>query len=73
MEKNRIKLLKVMGLKIQMLRKQKEITQKEFAGRLGISRSYMGYIEQGRQYPSLKLLMTIAICLGVRTADLLTN
>jgi transcriptional regulator with XRE-family HTH domain len=64
-------VLQAIGLKIQMLRKQKRLTQQEFAEKLEISRSYMGYIEQGRQYTSLKLLIKIAELLGIDLHELL--
>lgn len=53
-------ILKELGLHIQMLRKQKGLTQQELAKKVNINRSYMGYIEQGRNAPSLKLLIKIA-------------
>lgn len=70
MTKSTEKTLKTLGVKIQKLRKQTGLTQEEFAHRLGISRVYMGYIEQGRESPSLKLLMKIARRFGVKIEDL---
>lgn len=70
MAKSRAKTLKTMGRKIQKLRKREKITQEEFAARLGISRTYMGYVEQGRESPSLKLLLKIARRLKVSIEDL---
>lgn len=64
------RVLEILGKKIQKLRKQKDFTQEEFAARLGISRVYMGYIEQGRESPSLKLLMKIAGKLDVKIENL---
>ena len=46
------------------------MSQEEFAYKLGISRVYMGYIEQGRESPSLKLLIKIAGKLNVNIEDL---
>jgi len=60
MAKSTKKTLKTLGWKIQKLRKQKKLTQEELAHQLGISRVYMGYIEQGRESPSLKLLIKIS-------------
>lgn len=60
MPKSTARTLKTLGWKIQKLRKQAHLTQEELAGELRISRVYMGYIEQGRESPSLKLLMKIA-------------
>lgn len=59
-----------MGWKVQKLRKQKKLTQEELADQLRISRVYMGYIEQGRESPSLKLLMKIARRLDVKVENL---
>lgn len=59
MRKN-AKLPKVLGRKIQKKRKQLELTQEDVAYKVGISRAYMGYIEQGRNAPSLEILEKIA-------------
>lgn len=37
-----------------------ELTQEELGDKVGISRAYMGYIEQGRYAPSLEVLEKIA-------------
>lgn len=70
MPKSTVKTLKTLGRKIQKLRKQAKITQEELADKLGISRVYIGYIEQGRESPSLKLLMKIARRFSVKVEDL---
>lgn len=59
MRKN-AKLPKVLGKKIQKRRKDVGLTQEELGERVGISRAYMGYIEQGRYAPSLEVLEKIA-------------
>lgn len=55
MRKN-AKLPKVLGKKIQKRRKEVGLTQEALAFKLGISRAYMGYIEQGRYAPSLEVI-----------------
>lgn len=70
MVKSTKKTLKTLGWKVQKLRKQKKLTQEELADQLGISRVYMGYIEQGRESPSLKLLMKVSRKFGVKIEDL---
>ena len=70
MPKKPNKALKTLGRKIQRLRKNHEITQEELAEMVHISRVYMGYIEQGRESPSLKLLMRLSKKLGVKVEDL---
>lgn len=62
--------LKALGRKIQKLRKAQKITQEELAEIVGISRVYMGYIEQGRESPSLKLLIKLSKKMGVKVEDL---
>ncbi|KKP68177.1 MAG: Helix-turn-helix domain protein [Candidatus Roizmanbacteria bacterium GW2011_GWA2_35_19] len=59
MRKN-AKLPKVLGKKIQKRRNVCGITQEELANKVNISRAYMGYIEQGRNSPSLEVLEKIA-------------
>jgi transcriptional regulator with XRE-family HTH domain len=70
MSKKLNKSFKTLGRKIQKLRKAQNLTQEELAEMTGISRVYMGYIEQGRESPSLKLLMKLAKRLGVRVENL---
>lgn len=59
MRKN-AKLPKVLGKKIQKRRKEVGLTQEDLGFKVGISRAYMGYIEQGRYAPSLEVLEKIA-------------
>lgn len=70
MPKTSAQTLKSLGKKVQKLRKEKELSQEELAHQLGISRVYMGFIEQGRETPSLKLLMKISRKFGVKLEDL---
>lgn len=70
MPKSAKQILKNLGWKIQKLRKETKTSQEKFADKLGISRVYMGYIEQGRERPSLKLLIKIARKFSVGIADL---
>lgn len=55
-----------MGKKIQKRRKEVGLTQEELGYKVGISRAYMGYIEQGRYAPSLEVLQKIARVLKVK-------
>lgn len=70
MPKTTSETLKALGRKVQKLRREQHLTQEELAHELGISRVYMGYIEQGRESPSLKLLMKISRKFKVRVEDL---
>ena len=42
-----------------------DLTQEELADKVGISRAYMGYIEQGRNAPSLEVLDKITRVLKI--------
>jgi len=47
------------------------MSQEEVAHKVGISRAYMGYIEQGRNIPSLEVLQKVAKVLKVKLNELL--
>lgn len=70
MPKSAKQIVRNLGWKIQKLRKETKTSQEKFADKLGISRVYMGYIEQGRERPSLKLLIKISRKFGIGIADL---
>lgn len=69
MRKNAV-LPKNLGNKIQKLRNKQDLTQEELADKVGISRAYMGYIEQGRATPSLEVVEKVARALKVNLRDL---
>ncbi len=58
-----------MGKKIQKRRKELDLTQEDVADKVGISRAYMGYIEQGRYAPSLEVLEKVAKALKSPISD----
>ena len=64
------KLPKSLGKKIQRKRKDLGLTQDELAEKVGISLTYMGFIEQGRYAPSLEVLNKIAKALKIPLSDL---
>ncbi len=64
------KLPKKIGKKIQKRRKEMELSQEELAEKIGVSRAYMGFIEQGRNAPSLEVLEKIAKHLKLPISDL---
>jgi DNA-binding XRE family transcriptional regulator len=69
MRKN-AKLPKSLGKKIQKIRKITGLTQEELAEKVGISRAYMGYIEQGRYSASLEVIEKVARVLKVKMSNL---
>ena len=69
MRKN-AKLPKALGKRIQRLRKKNKLTQEQLAERIHVSRAYMGYIEQGRNTPSLEVVERIARSLKIKLSYL---
>lgn len=56
-----------------MIRKYRHdagLTQEDLAEKVGVSRVYIGYVEQGRNTPSLEILGKIAKALKVRLSDI---
>lgn len=69
MRKN-AKLPKLLGKRIQKIRKEIGFTQEELAEKVNVSRAYIGYIEQARNTPSLELLQKIAKALRIDIKEL---
>jgi len=69
MRKN-AKLTKTICKKIKKYRHEIGLTQEDLVEKVGVSRVYIGYIEQGRNSPSLEILEKIAKSLKVRLSDL---
>ncbi len=63
-------LPKKVGRKIQIQRHKLNITQEELADIVDVSRAYIGFIEQGRNAPSLEVLGKIAKALKTKVSDL---
>jgi transcriptional regulator with XRE-family HTH domain len=56
---------------LQKVRKAKGITQEQLAEKVGVSTTWIGYIETGLSKPNLKLLYKIARVLDVKVKDLI--
>jgi transcriptional regulator with XRE-family HTH domain len=59
------------GKRIRELRVAKGLTQEMLAAKIGVDRSYMGFLERGERNPSLEVILKIAKVLGVDSGDLL--
>jgi len=70
MRKN-AKLTKTICKRIKKYRNDKGLTQEDLAEKVGVSRVYIGYVEQGRNTPSLEVLEKIAKSFKVDVGDLL--
>ena len=58
---------RIIGKRMRMLRKSLNLTQKQFAHYISgqVDQAYIGKIERGHQYPSIKMLEKIAKSYGV--------
>jgi transcriptional regulator with XRE-family HTH domain len=61
------------GQRLKALRKQRGMTQAELADLLGLDRSYLGEIEQGKRNPCLVNLEIIADGLKVTLSQMLSR
>jgi transcriptional regulator with XRE-family HTH domain len=59
------------GWNLRRLRKEREITQEDFATDSGFDRGYISGVERGVRNPSVKVLVRIAESLMVDVAELL--
>ena len=58
------------GWNLRRLRKEREITQEDFATDSGFDRGYISGVERGVRNPSVKVLVRIANALKVDVAEL---
>jgi transcriptional regulator with XRE-family HTH domain len=57
------------GLRLQVFRKRRELTQEEVATQLGVSRASYANVEAGRQRASLDLMWKLSVVLAVPISD----
>ena len=58
------------GKRIRKARKLKGLTQDKLAVMVGVSDTYIGFIEQGQRVPAIKTADKIARILGIKLSDL---
>jgi transcriptional regulator with XRE-family HTH domain len=63
-------LLRTIGLRIRELRKSKNLSIQEVAYRIGMEKSNLSVIENGRSNPQLLTYAKIASALGIQLKDL---
>jgi DNA-binding XRE family transcriptional regulator len=56
---------------LQKVRQAKGITQEQLAEKVGVSTTWIGYVETGLYRPNLTLVYKIARVLGVEVKDLI--
>lgn len=66
-------ILKLIGSRIQGERKKQKLSQQQLATKVGVSRVYIGYIEQGRESPSLRTVIKISEVLKMKLDKLFAN
>jgi len=59
-----------LGRKIQRIRKERKLTQEKLAEKVGVSTTWIGYVETGYRRPNLKMIYKIANALGVKVKDI---
>ncbi len=64
-------LKRTLKSRIKKLRNLSGMTQEELADKIGMSRAYVGYIEQGRNVPTLETLDKIARALKIPVSKLI--
>ena len=62
---------KKLGENLKKIRISKEITQIEIAKKLGVNRSFVSNIENGKNNPTLSTITSLARALGVSADELL--
>ncbi|WP_320837936.1 helix-turn-helix transcriptional regulator [Zhongshania sp.] len=65
--------LKLFGERVRQLRKQRGLSQEDFASLSGIDRSYMGNIERGEQNVTILKIFLLADTLQIRVEELFDN
>ena len=63
-------LKKKLGLRIRAIRKAKGLTQEQLSDAAGISLTFIGVTERGKNIPSLKTCNRLAEALGVTLSEL---
>ena len=58
------------GQKIKVLRTKLAYTQEDLAFKVGVDRSYMGFVERGEKNPTLSTLIKIAHALKIPLVEL---
>jgi len=61
---------KLVGRNVKRIRRQKGLTQEQFAEVSGFSQQYISSLEQGRRNPTVITLYELAAALGVNHVEL---
>jgi transcriptional regulator with XRE-family HTH domain len=64
------KYLTAFGKRLAEIRRAKGLTQESLAEKADVTALTVAYIEQGRQWPRISTMQSLAKCLGVPIAEL---
>jgi transcriptional regulator with XRE-family HTH domain len=70
-EPRKVEFYHQLGAQIRRFRKERRLSQDELAKLVGLARTSLTNIEQGRQHPTLHTLCEIVECLKVEISELL--
>lgn len=73
LDKNEMKYLKLLGDRVEKVRKEKGFTQVQIAKQLGTEHAQIGRLERGLTNASIIVLRRIAGELGISLSDLFNN
>ncbi len=62
---------KKFGERLKELRDKNKVTQEQIAEKVGVDRSYMGFLERGEKNPTLEKLTLIAKAFNITLSELL--
>ncbi len=62
---------KKFGERLKELRDKNKVTQEQVAEKVGVDRSYMGFLERGEKNPTLEKLTLIAKAFNITLSELL--
>lgn len=73
MERSGLRLRSILAKNLREYRKQKNLSQEQFAAICGLHRTYVGSVERCERNVTLNTLQIFASVLGVSVAELLTE
>jgi transcriptional regulator with XRE-family HTH domain len=73
LQQQRDEVLILFGDNLKNFRKERNISQEEFAFRAELDRTYISGLECGKRNPTLRILIKLANALNVKPCELLIN
>ena len=67
------KKLSGVGVAIRYFRQQADLSQEQLAERMELSPPYISMLESGKRYPSIEMLIRVALALEIRPGELLDH